>query len=386
MEEQLQELFSFLRDPKPEVRQLAVQNVAGLTGSREFFPYFKKNVGQVVKDLMGLVRDNPLIAHEALSALINLSVDADMVELMDDNQFLYDMVLTIILPKSVVSDLCCMLLNNLTKNIIFVRKLIPQAESSTAGSESSAPSKQIGTKHLDNLLEVFVRGEGKKFNPNAEFHFLAGVFANVTATKQGGAFMMQKSTVDGTVRLLRFLPFTEHSNVIRRGGVLSTIKNVCFSQEYHHALLMEEEINLLPYLLLPLAGPEDFTDEEMDGMPEELQLLEPSKKREPDPKLRIILIEILLLFTATRMGRDILRQKKVYPIIQKLDLWEQDETVKDRIYRVVDMIMRDEAPDVPSNAPRLTGSGSKGSESKIEEVVDSEEEEEEGDVKIEELI
>ena len=33
---------------------------------------------------------------------------------------------------------------------------------------------------LDILLEVFLKGEGNKFNPNANFDFLASVFANVS--------------------------------------------------------------------------------------------------------------------------------------------------------------------------------------------------------------
>lgn len=40
---------------------------------------------------------------------------------------------------------------------------------------------------------------------------------------------------------------------------------------------MSEEVDLLPHLLLPLAGPEEFEEEEMDGMPIDLQYLPPEK-------------------------------------------------------------------------------------------------------------
>lgn len=33
---------------------------------------------------------------------------------------------------------------------------------------------------LDLMLEVFLEGEGKKYNPNANYDFLASVFANVS--------------------------------------------------------------------------------------------------------------------------------------------------------------------------------------------------------------
>jgi hypothetical protein len=83
----------------------------------------------------------------------------------------------------------------------------------------------------------------------------------------------------------------------------------------------------------------------MDGMPDELQLLEDGKKRESDAKIRLILIEILLLLASTRKGREILRAKKVYPIIQKLHLWESSEEVQEAIERLVQLLMRDEASE-----------------------------------------
>lgn len=50
---------------------------------------------------------------------------------------------------------------------------------------------------------------------------------------------------------------------------------------------------ILPYILLPLAGPEELSEEDMEGMPDDLQYLPEDKLREPDPKLRLMLIETL---------------------------------------------------------------------------------------------
>ena len=82
---------------------------------------------------------------------------------------------------------------------------------------------------LDNLLEVFVKGVDKKYNPHAEYHMLAGLFANISGSPQGASFFLGNSSVDGTPRLSRLIPFTEHCNLIRRGGVDSCLKNVCFT-------------------------------------------------------------------------------------------------------------------------------------------------------------
>jgi hypothetical protein len=72
--------------------------------------------------------------------------------------------------------------------------------------------------------------------------------------------------------LAKLVPFTEHPDTIRRGGVASTIKNCAFHSPAHQAYLTEESsaivippsteaapgMNVLPRVLLPLAGPEEI--------------------------------------------------------------------------------------------------------------------------------
>jgi uncharacterized protein (DUF849 family) len=80
----------------------------------------------------------------------------------------------------------------------------------------------------------------------------------------------------------------------------------------------------------------------MEGMPDELQLLEPEKLREVDPQLRMMLIEILIALSSSRAGRDYMRQKQVYHVVKKLHLQERNEDVQDLIETLVNQLMRDE--------------------------------------------
>ncbi|KAL2915449.1 Protein hgh1 [Polyrhizophydium stewartii] len=344
-------------------------------------PYFKLNDYKAVKDLMQLTGDEPLTAHDALSALINLSSDLEIIGVMCDDVFLTSLVVLTVLPKNVNADLCCMLLNNLSKFEIVAEKLLP------------APSADPGvqkTHRIDNLLEIFARGETSKYNPAASFHFLAGVFANLTTSPQGCEFFLSRSTVDNSPRLSKLVVFTEHSDTMRRGGVVSAIKNCCYGAsvaKHGEDVLFSEELNLLVYLLLPLAGPEDYTDEEMDGMPDELQFLEPTKIREPDARIRHTLVETLLLLTTTRYGRDFMRACKVYPIIRQLHLVEKSEAVQEAIEEVVNMLMRDESQETadgtssaahPSKMIKLDGEAPAQAEAPVEQ--------DEADAQIEALI
>lgn len=52
-------------------------------------------------------------------------------------------------------------------------------------------------------------------------------------------------------------------------------------------------MDILPHLLLPLAGPEELSEEDMEGLPDDLQYLEESKKREDDPDIRVMLLEAI---------------------------------------------------------------------------------------------
>ncbi len=56
---------------------------------------------------------------------------------------------------------------------------------------------------------------------------------------------------------------------------------------------MSDAVDLLPKLLLPLAGPEEFDEEDNDKLPIDLQYLGEDKTREQDPDIRKMLLEAL---------------------------------------------------------------------------------------------
>lgn len=72
--------------------------------------------------------------------------------------------------------------------------------------------------------------------------------------------------------LEKILPFTSYEeNIVRRGGTIGILKNICFDPVYHNIILNEKD-DILHAILYPLCGPEEFTDEENDKLPLELQV------------------------------------------------------------------------------------------------------------------
>lgn len=119
-------------------------------------------------------------------------------------------------------------------------------------------------------------------------------------------------------------------------------RNCAFVQEAHPLLLSSGKVNFLPYILLPLCGPEEFDLEEQEKFPDELQLLPPDKQREGDSKIRLMLVETLILLCATRQGREELRNKGVYEIVKVTHKVEPDDEVRVAIERLVNLLMRGE--------------------------------------------
>lgn len=196
---------------------------------------------------------------------------------------------------------------------------------------------------ITQLLDLFVKGAEGHYNAKANFDYLSYFFADIAQHPDARSyFTTPHKEDDGIIPLSKIIVFTEHKSVIRRRGVASTIKNVCFNTSAHGTLLDPTKVNLLPYILLPLMGPEEYSDEDMDGMPDEVQLLPPDKERESDVEIVKTHLETLLLLTATREGRKILRERKVYPVIRECHLHVDDEGVREICHRIVQVIMRDE--------------------------------------------
>ncbi|CAI2161811.1 15518_t:CDS:2 [Funneliformis geosporum] len=334
-------LLEFLHEDHPNVRQIALNKLLMYSVSTSKFQHlFKRDNMRPIKDLVKLCNDSDTVtANDAYKALVNLTINEEIRKNFNDEVFLKYLIKTITNRDAVLADMACMLLSNVTKDEEIAAKLL---------SLKVRPVKDLSnsSQAIDQLADVFVRGLDKKYNKKAEFHFLASVFADMAMIAQGREFFLNSaSSYDKVAPLSKLIVFTEHPNIIRRGGVVSCIKNCCFATDFHLDMLSEDKINVLPYILLPLCGPEEFDNDDMEGMPDDIQFLPPNKKREPDSHLKRTLLESIVLLTSTRQGRDILRKKKVYPVLRQMHLVENDEQVGDVIEQIVNMIMRDEAPD-----------------------------------------
>ena len=238
---------------------------------------------------------------------------------------------------------------------------------------------------MDQLMDCFVRGADGSYNKHADFDYLSYFFADLAKFPKGRDYLTSAQEHDSNIiPITKIQVFTDHASHIRRLGVASTIKNAAFRIPAHPVLTSNLSpdpnlpppsigANLLPYILLPLMGPEEYADEDTEGMLDELQLLEPDKEREKDVEIMKAHLETLLLLCTTQEGREVLRRVQVYPIVRECHLHVDDEGVREACDRVVQVIMRKEEGDEEEEIPPNMDGGGAG---RLVELQNEEEEDE----------
>ncbi|XP_035517508.1 protein HGH1 homolog [Morone saxatilis] len=316
------ELLSFLTPTtRPDVKNQAIEYILGLSGHRDGCRFLRSKP-ELLAALFALTSDHSVaIVKDCYHILINLSADETLHQvLVADVKVLPVLIKNLLDPEYLFSDQICTILSNLTRHEKTCKTVLKVVQEGVS---------------LAQLVEIFCT-EG--YNKKAKLHYLGPLLSNLTQLPEARNYMVDK---DRCV-IQRLLPFTQYqASTVRRGGVIGTLRNCSFNHA-HHEWLLSDAVDILPFLLLPLAGPEELTEEENDGLPVDLQWLPEDKKREEDPDIRKMLLETLLLLTATKAGRQTLKDKNVYPIMREFHNWEKDVQVTAACEKLVQVLIGDE--------------------------------------------
>ncbi|XP_033329262.1 protein HGH1 homolog [Megalopta genalis] len=336
--EALQEICGFLRsESRLDLKAVALQHVLSVTGSAEGRELLLK-LPDLLTQLIVLMQDSSTaVSKDAALAIINITAEeagtsaflviSETLKQSHDLKYNYNLIhvcLRFIMDKeSILADPSCMILSNMTRPLHLVDRVITLIENSGYS--------------WDTVVAAFT---AKQYNnTGAKLHYLGPVFSNLSQSSRVRRYLMDK---DRSV-IQRLLPFTEYADsIVRRGGIVGTLKNCCFDVE-NHEWLLTPAVDILSYLLLPLAGPEEFDDEENDKLPISLQYLPETKTREPDLDIRIILLEALAQLCATKHGREVLREKNAYAILREYHKWEKSRNALLACENVVDILIKTEA-------------------------------------------
>ena len=337
----MNELVDFLTNSRADIRQAAVGLVLGLT-SDDVSLHQLIQAG-TIKPLCRLLGDVRCIAEPAIKALINITAAQPEAS---ETTLKYDIINRICnqleLPEWRLKNLSLMILANVT---------ITEAGSTAMVTDPkySERSLLLLQKLTSIFLETVPEPDGKdevSEEPiwDDEYQYVANILANITQVKEGREFL--RSSGRQNVPLLKVLVPEMHSaNVIRRRGITNMFRNVAFDTE-EHAMLFED-LDIVTDAMVLLCGPEELSDDDKDGMPVRVYAAGARKVREADEIVRAAVVDLLLLFCATRAGRDCLRSRKLYPIVRDAHLVEENDEIGEQIYKLVGFLMRDEEGDEP---------------------------------------
>ncbi|KAJ3570787.1 hypothetical protein NPX13_g5613 [Xylaria arbuscula] len=331
-------LVGLVVDPNPQVRAIAAEHLIPYSLSQP--EIFKAENLKPIHNLKLLIKDLPHIAEHIVTILINLSADHEILQnLVSDEKFISEILRQIIVSTEPNANLLSMLLANLAKADSFISIVY----------KKQPPPEELKSDELvmNQLVDLFVKEAA--YNKKADFDHLSYLFADLTKHAQVRQHFVRKQDYDGVIPITKLKVFTEHKSDIRRKGVASTIKNVAFDVPSHPLFMSENDIDILPYILLPITGNEEYDLEESMAMLPDLQLLPPDKQRDSDPNIIQTHVETLLLLSTTREARERMREVKVYPIIRETHARVQNEGVQDACERLVQVLMRDEADEKPES-------------------------------------
>ncbi|ESO99588.1 hypothetical protein LOTGIDRAFT_226261 [Lottia gigantea] len=323
------EILPFLnKTARTDVKAIALEYFLGMTGTLDGRSFIAQ--GNVyLEGILSLTTDeHDLIIKDAFFSLTNLATDETTAwKLMNMDKFPNNGIKWLrfsISPENETADVVLSLISNLTRSYKCAEKLVQEI------SESDDIT-------IEKLVLILCDLE---HNKKAKMNYLGTVLMNLTQVPN----IRKEITNKDRCIIQRLLPFTEYSaSAIRRGGVVGAIRNCCFDSSYHEWLL-SDEVDILPRLLLPLAGPEEFDEEDTEKLPDDLQYLPPDKTREPDADIRLLLIETLNQLLATKFGRETFEKKNAYVIMREYHKWEPDRKNNLAIHNVIDVLIGDE-PD-----------------------------------------
>ncbi|XP_063806475.1 protein HGH1 homolog isoform X2 [Pseudophryne corroboree] len=327
------EFLSFLSpETRPDVKSKALDYVLGVSVT----PPGRKSLCDLpglLQTLLDLTSDlSPPVVQDSYRILVNMTSDpCTHLALLDIPTLLPTLISRLCDPQYIYADSVCTALCNLSR------------EADTCRSVLSA----LKPSGFNQILEMTC---SPKYNPAATLDYLGPLLCNLTQLAEGRDFILDRTRCV----VQRLLPYTHNQgSVVRRGGIVGTLRNCCFNHR-DHAWLLGGEVDLLPFLLLPLAGGEEYTEEETEILLPDLQYLPEDKQRELDPDIRKMLIECLQLLCATPDGRRVLKDGGAYLILRSLDSWETQADVTRACQKVIQVLIGDEPAPGMENLLEVT--------------------------------
>ena len=128
--------------------------------------------------------------------------------------------------------------------------------------------------------------------------------------------------------LENLFPYTRDEDLVKRRGVLCTIKNCLFVKDKHFLMRQTPLVNIFVNRLSP-------TEVETFNTKIDPTAVDSFHYQELHPYLRKVISESLLMLTSTNAGMDQMSTESVYKLLEQLIRDAQDEAMKSNLESVL---------------------------------------------------
>ncbi|KFM75683.1 Protein FAM203A, partial [Stegodyphus mimosarum] len=305
----------------PKVRNAAWECILAMTATEDglnyiiesetYIPFMLSFIQQhkILKELHGVYRCLVNISGTRTGCSTLLTLKKDFVD------YLFYSITDVDDP---LVELKCYILNNLTTHLDIYKDV-----------SEIVPSEEL----LNTLMKYLCARDS---NIKKKYEYLNFIFSNITRIPGGRRlFMKNDNYIHNLVENLK-----SYDSFNRCLGAALTLRNCCFDTDNHKRLL--DDLNILPVLLYPLMGSEQYEENEVEQLPIECQYLDDHKKRIQFPEVRNALVQALSLLCNSEYGWNYLKSHGVYFVARELHLWEETDIVSEHIETLVSYMLVNE--------------------------------------------
>lgn len=252
-----------MKDPKSEVRQLAVNALAEYSGNRE--AQFVLRNTDVVPNLRSRLGDIEEIAKSALATYVNLAADEILAtQMIREN------------TTTIITDLIRGEESTLQEQELGVRILQNLTRLELGGTTMLQCDKgAVQYQDMLRLLKLlFAAPDTTKYHP---LYRVASVLQNCTQVSAGRQFLIDKQR--NVIKEL-LVPLCNHRHPMVQAGVFGAIRN-CMDDDVNHKWLLEE-VDILGMLTKPLRAQIPITRARKEAEKSREEEEEDEDKEEPE--------------------------------------------------------------------------------------------------------
>lgn len=324
MASELDELIGFLSSSSAQVKKAAADIVRGLTGTEEGIQSLATRADLLSAPLLRILSCEKDLAEPAAEALVNLSPEPQLAAAIISAGGIEKAMELVGRPGSTTNRLLIMLLVNLTLLESGAKRLLQEAD-------------KLEGLYVQKLVRFFTRFSDEEGSED-QYEHISSILVNITRLETG-----RKLFLNANKGLLKqILPQVDSRNNLRRKGVAGTVRNCCFEAGSDLSSLLITSQFLWPALLLPLAGKQVYSKEDMLKMPAELASpLSHERETEIDPRIRIEAAEALYLIALQEGGRRALWAVNAPRILQVGYQDEEDAGVMEAYERLGSLLIEE---------------------------------------------